>query len=115
MSSALASLVHGGLTMSAVHHPGGLNRTALQQIAAGKAARDIDDMEFFETLAHRRCLVMPPWIYHIEKDGHLKKVTPVQYTVDYRLDKASILLALIDKLRRADARAEQAPPTVVHH
>ena len=99
--------------MSGTHHSG-LNKTALEQIAAGRAGQDIDDMEFFETLAHRRCLVMPPWIYHIEKDGHLKKVTAVRYTPNYQLDKASILLALMGKLKRAEERAQrEADP--VHH
>ena len=58
----------------------------------------IDDMEFLETLARRRCLVMPPWVYHIKADGHLEKLTPVRYAEDYNLDKASMLLDVMRKL-----------------
>jgi hypothetical protein len=58
----------------------------------------LDDMEFLETLAQRRCMVMPPWVYHIKKDGHLEKVTPVRYDEEYNLDKPQILLAVMDKV-----------------
>ena len=83
--------------MRTLHHPHGLGR---QQLRAMAAAHDeaIDDMEFLETLAHRRCMVMPPWVYHIDPDGKLQKLTPVRYTEEYNLDKPSILLAVMDKL-----------------
>jgi hypothetical protein len=67
-------------------------------MAAGQAGTTIDDMEFLETLAQRRCLVMPPWVYHIGPHGKLEKVTPVKYGPDYNLDKAAILLAVMRKL-----------------
>ncbi len=69
----------------------------MQAIAAGKPGA-IDDMEFLETLAHRGCMVMPPWVYHIESDGHLEKLTPVVYAKDYNLDKAAMLLHVMRKL-----------------
>ncbi len=84
--------------MRTLHHSHAFGTDELQAIAAGQQPRSIDDMEFLETLAGRRCLLMPPWIYHIERDGHLKKLTPVQYGEDYNLDKASILLAVMQKL-----------------
>ena len=51
-----------------------------------------------ETLARKRCLVMPPWVYHINNEGHLEKVAAVRYTPEYDLDKPSMLLAVMDKL-----------------
>ena len=58
-------------------------------------------MEFLETLARRRCMVMPPWVYHIGDEGRLEKLTPVRYDADYNLDKPQILLAVMHKLPRS--------------
>lgn len=90
--------------MEQVHQGGRLGRDDLRAIASGRRSQDIDDMEFFETLAHRRCVVMPPYVYHIDDAGHLEQVTPVRYTSDYHLDKASILLGVMEKLERAEGR-----------
>ena len=79
-------------------HVGCLGKDELQAITEGKLDHPIDDMECFETLAAKGCLVMPPWIYHVGKDGKLEKVTAVRYTADYALDKASILLAVMQRL-----------------
>ena len=86
--------------MRTIHHPHGLGRQQLRTMAATHDTA-IDDMEFLETLARRRCMVMPPWVYHIRTDGRLEKLTPVRYDEEYNLDKPSILLALMDKLPTA--------------
>jgi hypothetical protein len=86
--------------MRTAHHPHGLGKQELRAMAGGHGATAIDDLEFLETLARRRCLVMPPWVYHIREDGKLEKLTPVRYGEDYNLDKPSILLAVMDKLPR---------------
>lgn len=85
--------------MRTVHHPHGLGKHDLLEIADGSRPSDIDDMEFLETLARRKCMVMPPWVYHIKSDGHLEKLTPVRYGRDYNLDKAQMLLAVMRKLQ----------------
>ncbi len=77
-------------------HPHGLDKRQLRAMA--QSHDNLDDMEFLETLAHRRCMLMPPWVYHIRKDGHLEKVTPVRYDAKYNLDKPQILLAVMDKV-----------------
>ena len=46
--------------------------------SGAKATVSIDDMEFFETLASNHCLVMSPWVYHVDSGGALEKVTPVR-------------------------------------
>ena len=69
-------------------------------MVAAHESSGIDDMEFLEPLARRRCMLMPPWVYHIRQDGHLEKLTPVRYGEDYNLDKPAILLAVMDKLPR---------------
>ncbi len=84
--------------MRTVHHSHGFGKNELQAIASGDQPAAIDDMEFLETLATRKCMVMPPWVYHIRDDGKLEKLTPVRYGEDYNLDKASMLLAVMRKL-----------------
>jgi len=80
------------------HHPHALGKSQLQAMASSHGPSTIDDMEFLETLARRRCLVMPPWVYHIGAGGKLERLTPVKYGPDYNLDKAAILLAVMQKL-----------------
>ncbi len=87
--------------MRTVDHPHGLGRGELEAMATGQQPSDIDDMEFLETLARRRCMVMPPWVYHIGDEGRLEKLTPVRYDADYNLDKPQILLAVMHKLPRS--------------
>ena len=82
-----------------IDHPR-LSRQDLQALAEGKRPGEVDDMEFFETLAQKHCMVMPPWVYHVDTQGHLKQVTPVRYTTDYHLDKPRMLLAVMDRLPR---------------
>ena len=91
-------LLYRGFIMRTAHHPHGFGKTELLAMAQGQAPERIDDMEFLETLAQRRCLVMPPWVYHIKRGGKLSKLTPVKYGADYNLDKAAILLAVMQKL-----------------
>jgi hypothetical protein len=86
--------------MRTLQHPHGLGRRELQAMAEGQSAEPIDDMEFLETLAQRRCMVMPPWVYHVRDDGKLEKLTPVRYRQDYNLDKPVMLLAVMEKLPR---------------
>ena len=86
--------------MRTVHHEGGLKKSQLVAIAEGRTAISIDDMEFLETLAQNRCMVMPPWVYHIRTNGKLERLTPVRYQRDYNLDKATMLLAVMRKLPR---------------
>jgi len=84
--------------MRTIHHPHGLGKRQLQAMAESPGAEAIDDMEFLETLARRRCMVMPPWVYHVRDDGKLEKLTPVRYRRDYNLDKPVMLLAVMEKL-----------------
>lgn len=79
-------------------HANGLSKQDLRAIARGESHVSIDDMEFFETLASNHCLVMSPWVYHVDSGGALEKVTPVRYGMDYSLDKPSMLLALMERL-----------------
>ena len=82
--------------MRTVQHSHGLGKRQLQAMA--EAHGNLDDMEFLETLAQRRCMVMPPWVYHVRDDGKLEKLTPVRYRRDYNLDKPVMLLAVMEKL-----------------
>jgi hypothetical protein len=101
----LQAVTEKGWFMSSAVHAHRLGRQELQAIACGQADTPIDDMEFFETLAAKHCMVMPPWIFHIGPGGRLEKLTPVRYTSDYALDKPSILLAVMHKLQRGPTMA----------
>ncbi len=79
-------------------HAHKLGKEELEEIAAGDKSSRIDDMEFLETLACRHCMIMPPWVYHVTRNGTLEHVTPVRYTEEYELDKANILLAVMKRL-----------------
>lgn len=84
--------------MRNVHHAHRLGKQDLLAMARGESDLAIDDMEFFETLARNHCTVMSPWVYHLDPDGHMEKVTPVRYTPEYSLDKPSMLLAVMERL-----------------
>jgi len=72
----------------------------LKAMASGRRPETLDDMDFLETLAGSNCLVMPPYVYHLEADGHLEQVTALRYDDHYNLNKPVILLAVMDRLRR---------------
>jgi len=76
----------------------GLCRRELEDIVHGQNPLAIDDMEFLETLSRAGCLLQSPWIYHLNDQQELEPLTPIQYRDDYSLDKAGILLAVMDRL-----------------
>jgi len=84
--------------MRTVHHDHRLGRQELEAIVAGSKRMTIDDMEFLETLAQKRCMLMPPWVFHIGDGGRLEKLTPVRYDENFNLDKPRMLLDVMRKL-----------------
>jgi hypothetical protein len=87
-------------TAEPMHQQIHLKRQDLKEMAAGHRENEIDDMAFLETLATNHCMVMPPYVYHVNEDGTMQQVTPVRYDDHYNLNKAAILLALLEKLPR---------------
>lgn len=76
----------------------GFSRHELEDIAHGLNPSAIDDMEFLETLSYMGCFLMSPWVYHFNEQQELEPLTPIQYRDDYSLDKAGILLAVMDRM-----------------
>ena len=76
----------------------GFTRQELDDITRGLSPSAIDDMEFMETLSYAGCFLMSPWVYHFNDQQELEPLTPIQYRDDYSLDKAGILLAVMDRL-----------------
>ncbi len=87
----------------------GLSRRELEAIASGHTHCAIDDMEFFETLAHAGCFFMSPWVYHYNEQNELEPLTPILYQDDYSLDKAGMLLAVMDRLLHPHAEEALTP------
>ena len=72
----------------------------LKAMADGSIADTITDMDFLETLAARRCLIVPPWIIKTDAEGRITRLTRLVYTTDGQMDKARVLLNVARQLRR---------------
>jgi len=81
----------------------------LLAMADGTLEDTITDMDFLETLACRHCLLVPPWILYASPAGGLSKVTRLVYTIDGKLDKPRILLAVARELRVNQALGRFGP------
>jgi len=66
--------------------------------------RTIADMDFLETLARWKCILVPPWILELHPDGVMRRVARITYDLDMNLDKAGILLEVIDTLGAGEGR-----------
>ena len=80
----------------------------LVAMSHGVLENTITDMDFLETLARRRCFLVPPWVMQAGADGQLSKVTRVMYSLDGELDKPGVLLAVARKLREAANATKRA-------
>ena len=78
-----------------------LSLTELRAMAAGTIPDTITDMDFLETLAAFRCVIVPPWVVQTTRGGGLRKVARLVYGVDGELNKARMLLLLSGSLRQA--------------
>lgn len=80
------------------HASGRLTLHELREIAAGRKHQHLNDMDFIESLGAQHCLLMAPFIYHMDAEGHMEQVTPIRYDDHYEIDKANTLLAVLNKL-----------------
>jgi hypothetical protein len=69
----------------------------------GHLENTITDLDFLESLAAKRCFLVPPWVMLATPRGGLVKITRVTYTLDGQLDKPAILVAMARKLREIRA------------
>jgi hypothetical protein len=61
-------------------------------------------MDFFETLAAHKCILVPPWILRAQPSGGLARVTKLAYDFDGNIDKARVLLNAAREFRKAERR-----------
>jgi len=79
----------------------------LQDMAAGRTGSTITDMDFLETLAARRCILVPPEVLRVRPEGGTQRVALIEYDEDMGIDKAKTLLAVMRRLPRKGAEALQ--------
>ena len=73
----------------------------LMAMAKGDMEDTVSDMDFLETLALHRCVIVPPWVLRTSRSGRLSRACGLIFDVDGELDKASILVSLFDYLNRS--------------
>ena len=73
----------------------------LLAMADGKLENTITDLDFLETLAFQKCILVPPHVVQTAPSGQLTRVTPLVYTIDGELDKPRVLLAVARHLHAA--------------
>jgi hypothetical protein len=71
----------------------------LVSMADATLENTITDMDFLETLARHKCILVPPYVVQTSASGKLRRITPLIYGVDGQLDKPRILVALARAVR----------------
>jgi hypothetical protein len=80
-----------------LHH---ISLSHLLAMASGTLPDTLTDIDFLETLAAKKCFIVPPHVVRAEPTGTLTKITSLIYTTDGNLDKPRILLETARQLRR---------------
>lgn len=75
----------------------------LQTIAASSVEPPVTDLDFLETLAARRCILVPPWVLRLQPDGGMERVTAIAYDPDLNLDKRQILRSVLKQVPKETA------------
>ncbi len=81
-----------------------LSLNDLRAIADGFIEKSVSDMDFLETLAHRKCFLLPPWVMRATPSGGLARVCKLSYDIDGNVDKPQVLLAVAHAFRLAESR-----------
>ncbi len=71
-----------------------LSSADLLAMASGVMEDTLTDLDFLETLGSKGCFLVPPYVLRAGRTGALTKVTPIVYTIDGKLDKPRLLLAV---------------------
>jgi hypothetical protein len=78
-----------------------LSPSDLRAMASGCSPISISDMDFLETLAAHKCLIVTPWVMRADPSGGLARVAKLTYDLDGNIDKARVLIAVAKEFRRA--------------
>jgi hypothetical protein len=76
-----------------------LSLADLTALAAGQLHFPVSDLEFFETLAAHKCLVVTPWVVRFNRDGQMQRVTPILFDADGNIDKVKTLIGVARAVR----------------
>jgi hypothetical protein len=78
-----------------------LSLTDVKAMIDGAPQFTLSDMDFLDTLAAHKCLIVTPWILRANPDGGLARVARLTYDLDGNIDKPRVLLAVAREFRRA--------------
>jgi len=65
----------------------------------------ISDLDFLETLAAHKCLIVMPWVVRANPSGQLARVARLSFDSEGNIDKPGVLIAVAKEFRRARKRA----------
>jgi hypothetical protein len=81
-----------------------LSLSDLKAMANGCSPISISDMDFLETLAAHKCIIVTPWVMRADPSGGLARVARLVYDGEGNIDKARVLIAVAKEFRRAKRR-----------
>jgi hypothetical protein len=73
----------------------------LRAIMEGCSQFTISDMDFLETLAAHKCLIVAPWVLRANPSGGLARVARLTFDVEGNIDKPRVLIEVAKEFRRA--------------
>jgi hypothetical protein len=83
-----------------------LSLSDLRAMANGCSPISISDMDFLETLASHKCILVTPWVMRASPAGGLARVAKLSYDLDGNIEKARVLIAVAKEFRKARRRRE---------
>jgi hypothetical protein len=81
-----------------------LSLAELKAIMNGCVPFSVSDMDFLETLAAHKCLIVTPWVMRANPSGGLARVARLTYDADGNIDKPRVLLEVAKEFRRAKGK-----------
>jgi hypothetical protein len=78
-----------------------LSLSDLKAMASGVSPISISDMDFLETLAAHKCIIVTPWVMRANPSGVLARVAKLSYDGAGNIDKPRVLVEVAKEFRRA--------------
>jgi hypothetical protein len=82
-----------------------LSLSDLKAMAEGCSPISVSDMDFLETLAAHKCILVTPWVMRANPSGGLARVAKLTYDHEGNIDKARVLIDVAKEFKRAKRKA----------